>query len=368
MSESTISAKLEESPSGDARSMLNSVINAGKAAVHKVDREQLLALIQNQPGISGPVAIDNLRGSGEVGASSGIVIFTATYDAGSGAVTRDLVLRHAPGSETRLFFEYDMARQFQVQRALQGSVAPVPEPLWLDHDGRHLGVPGYVMVAARGVAPHPSAFLKGPIAEASPQDRERMLDQIMRSMVAIHRTDIHRAGLTHFVMNAPGNTAMQRCINWYWQTWDWVQLPNYQRLVPVHRWLLDHLPEGESELMHGDCTLHNYLFDGSTLTGVLDWEMSSLGRAEADLALQCVANTLFAAPADSGLPLPPGEAEWLARYRDAGGRAVRDFDYFKKFAAYMIVVAVSALQRNLPEAARLAQEPLLRPCWALLEA
>jgi aminoglycoside phosphotransferase (APT) family kinase protein len=355
------------SENDDVRSMVSSVINAGKAAVHQVGAEQVQRFIESQPGVRNLV-LGNVRGAGEVGASSGIVLFTAHYDAGSGPVTRDLVLRHAPGSDTRLFFEYDLARQFRVQRALQDSGAPVPEPLWLDTDGRWLGVPGYVMVAARGVAPHPSAFLKGPIAEATPVDREHMLDQIMRAQVAIHRTDPAMAGLSDFVMSADGHTPLERCINWYWRTWDWVRLPQHERLVRPHRWLLEHVPNGEIELMHGDCTLHNYLFDGTRLTGVLDWEMSSLGRSEADLALQCVGNQLFAAPADSGLPLPPSEDEWLARYRDAGGRRARDFEYFKKFAAYMIVVAVSALQRNLSEEARAAQEPLLRPCWAMLES
>lgn len=356
------------SEADDTRSMIDSVVSTGKAAVHKVGGEQILAFIQNQPGIVGTVGIDQLRGGGEVGASSGIVVFSANYDLGQGPITRDLVLRHAPNSDTRLFYEYDMARQFRVQRALKDSGAPVPEPLWLDADGSSLGVQGFIMVAARGVAPHPSAFLKGPLAEASPADREHMLDQIIRAMVAIHRTDVRAAGLSDFVMNAPGRTPMERCVNWYWQTWEWVRLPQYERLVPVHRWLLEHIPAGDAELMHGDCTLHNYLFEGSSLTAVLDWEMSSLGHAEADLALQCVANQLFAAPVGSGLPMPPSEAEWLARYRDAGGRALRDFAYFRKFAAYMIVVAVSALQRNLSEDARAMQEPLLRPCWDMLEA
>lgn len=352
----------------DVRTLINSVISTGKANVQQIGHAEILAFIQNQPGLVGEVRIDRLRGAGEVGASSGIVLFTVSYDAGNGPQTRDVVLRHAPGSDKRLYFEYDLSRQFRVQRALQGSGAPVPEPLWLDADGRWLGVPGYVMVAASGTAPHPSAFLKGPLAEASSEDRERMIEQIMKSLVAIHRTDIQATGLQDFMMNAPGESPMARLINWYWTTWEWVRLPQYERLKPLHRWLLANVPDGEVELMHGDSTLHNYLFDGTRLTAVLDWEMSSLGRAEADLALQCVGNQLFAAPPGSGLPMPPSEAQWLAYYAQAGGRPLRDFDYFKQFAAYLIIVAVGALQRNMDEDARAAQEPLLRPLWDMVHA
>lgn len=358
--------KQETRQSGDVQSMLNAVISTGKSNVHQISQADILKFIQNQPGIVGTVSIDRLRGAGAVGASSGIVLFTVTYDMGAGAIKRDVVLRHAPGSDTRLFFEYDLSRQFLVQRALQGSGAPVPEPLWLDADGRWLGVPGYVMVAASGTAPHPSAFLKGPLAEASPEDRERMIGEVMKSLVSIHQTDLRARGLEDFVMKAPGTSPLERCINWYWTTWEWVHAAQYETLVPIRKWLLENIPEGEPELMHGDCSLHNYLFEDGRLTAVLDWEMSSLGRAEADLALQTVGNQLFAAPIDSGMPRPPSEQEWLAYYVKAGGRPPRDFEYFKKLAAYMIIVAVVALQRNMAADARAAQEPLLQPLWPMV--
>ena len=352
----------------DVQSMLSSVIGAGKTAVHKIGADEIRRFIENQPDIAGAVDVTVVGDGGEVGASSGTVLFDATFDAGAGRVTRELVLRHAPVSDKRLFFEYDLSRQFQVQRALYGTDVPVPEPLWLDSDGRWLGAAGYVMARVHGRGQHPAAFIQGPIAEASPADREEMLGKIMATLVAIHNTDIKARGLENFVMNAPGIAPLERCINWYWQTWDWVHLPVFERLVPGRRWLLDHLPDGGPELMHGDSTLQNYFFDGTRLAAVLDWEMSCLGRAEADLALQCLSNRIFAAPPDSGLLQPPSEEEWLAMYRAAGGRPLRDFDYFKKFAAYMMIVAVCALQRNMTEADRAAQAPLLQPCWQLVES
>jgi hypothetical protein len=230
----------------DVQSMLSSVIGVGKTAVHKIGAAEIRRFIDNQPGIGGDVDATVLGDGGEVGASSGTVLFDATFDAGHGRVTRELVLRHAPVSDKRLFFEYDLSRQFQVQRALYGTNVPVPEPLWLDPDGRWLGTPGYVMARAHGRGQHPAAFIQGPIAEASPADREEMLGKIMAALVAIHNTDIKARGLENFTMNAPGVAPLERCINWYWQTWDWVHLPVFERLVPVRSWLLDHLPEGDA--------------------------------------------------------------------------------------------------------------------------
>jgi hypothetical protein len=65
---------------------------------------------------------------------------------------------------------------------------------------------------------------------------------------------------------------------------------------------------------------------------------------------------------------PPSEEDWLAMYHAAGGRPLHDFAYFKKLAAYMIIVAVSALQRNMSETDREAPEALLQQLWHLVES
>ena len=354
-------------PPPSAQSVLSSVISTGKSNVRKVAAEDIRRFIQSQPNIVGQVTVSNARSNAEVGASSGIVLFTARYDTGSGPVERPLVLRHAPGSETRLFFEYDLARQFRVQKALQGTALPVPEPLWLDATGEYLGVQAYVMVAISGDVPHPSAFTKGPIADANPADRRLMLDGVLRALAELHRTDYSARGLGDFVMNASGELPIQKCVNWWWQSWEWFQQPSYARLTSVHRWLNDNAPAGRVALMHGDSTLHNYMFRGNKLVAVLDWEMSSLGRPEADIALQCVTNEIFAAPPGSGLLMPPSQAEWLDMYEKAGGQKIEHFAYFRKFATYMVLIAIVGLQRNLPVEVRAAQQSFVDRLWAILE-
>jgi aminoglycoside phosphotransferase (APT) family kinase protein len=350
------------------QSMLNTVISEGKSRVRSVSAAEIERFIRSQPGITGPVVISNVRANAEMGASNGIVLFTAQYDDGSGPVTRDLVLRHAPGSETRLFYEYDLARQFRVQRAMRGTGVPVPEALWLDADGAHFGVPGYVMEMIRGTASHTSAFTRGPLVGATPADREIMLDNVMAALVKIHGLDYAALGLGDFVMNAPGETPLERSINWYWQTWDWINLPIHARMVPVRRWLLENTPSGATALTHGDSMLHNYLFNGTEVVAVLDWEMSTLGPPEVDLAVQCLGNEMFAAPPDSGLLRPPSEADWLARYEKAGGRPAENFPFYKKYAVYFNIIAIEALLRHLPPDARAAQNPLTDRYWAVLES
>jgi len=141
--------------------ILNAVIETGQSSRRALGAVEIERFIEAQSDVDGPVTISNLRGNTKVGASSGIVIFTAEYDLGAGRQSRDLVPRHAPGSDTRLFFEYDLGRQFRVQRAMQGRGLPVPNGLWLDELGEHLGIPGFIMEMNPGEAPNPSAFAVG---------------------------------------------------------------------------------------------------------------------------------------------------------------------------------------------------------------
>jgi aminoglycoside phosphotransferase (APT) family kinase protein len=351
----------------NVQKVLDSVISAGQASRKSVGIAQIERMIAAQPEVSGPVTVRDVRGTAKVGASSGIVIFTADYDDGRGRRARDLVLRHAPGSEGRIFFKYDLGRQFRVQKALQATKLPVPEPLWLDESGEHLGLPGYIMTPVAGEAPNPSAFARGPLADASPADREAMLDAALGALAAVHQLDFKAAGLADFAMPAEGATPMQRCINWYWQTWEWIQDPHYARLVPVRRWLLDNAPAGGETLIHGDSTLHNYLFVGNQLTGMLDWEMSCIGRPESDIALQTLGNELFAAPPDSGITQPPSQNEWLERYARVGGRPLASLDYYRRFSGYMILIALISLQRGVPAEARASQGAFIERLWRAAE-
>ena len=63
------------------------------------------------------------------------------------------------------------------------------------------------------------------------------------------------------------------------------------------RWLEDNLPAPiEPVLVHGDYRLGNLLVEGSTLTGVLDWELAHLGDHHEDLAYGCMTVWRFSRP------------------------------------------------------------------------
>lgn len=80
------------------------------------------------------------------------------------------------------------------------------------------------------------------------------------------------------------------------------------------KWLEDNCPPPvEPVLNHGDYRMGNLLVEGSTLTGVLDWELSHFGDAHEDLAFGCMAVWRFARYDRPALGLG-SIADYLAAY------------------------------------------------------
>ena len=69
----------------------------------------------------------------------------------------------------------------------------------------------------------------------------------------------------------------------YWKTFDVTPSPAELYLFD---WLFNNIPQNDNKasMVHGDFSLHNFLYDGEAITAVLDWEGSHLGDPAEDLA------------------------------------------------------------------------------------
>lgn len=85
------------------------------------------------------------------------------------------------------------------------------------------------------------------------------------------------------------------------------------------RWLEDNCPPPvEPALNHGDYRMGNLLVEGSTLTGVLDWEIAHFGDRHEDLAFGCMAVWRFARYDRPALGLGSIE-DYIASYEAEAG-------------------------------------------------
>ncbi|MFL0672682.1 MAG: phosphotransferase family protein [Erythrobacter sp.] len=88
------------------------------------------------------------------------------------------------------------------------------------------------------------------------------------------------------------------------------------------KWLEDNCPPPvEPVLTHGDYRMGNLLVEGSTLTGVLDWEIAHFGDRHEDLAFGCMAVWRFARYDRPALGLGSIE-DYIAAYEAEAGVAI----------------------------------------------
>lgn len=102
------------------------------------------------------------------------------------------------------------------------------------------------------------------------------------------------------------------------------------------KWLEDNCPAPvEPVLNHGDYRMGNLLVEGSTLTGVLDWELAHFGDPHEDLAFGCMAVWRFARYDRPALGLGSTE-DYFAAYEAESGTRV-DPDRFRFWTIYRTV-------------------------------
>lgn len=102
------------------------------------------------------------------------------------------------------------------------------------------------------------------------------------------------------------------------------------------RWLEDNCPAAvEPVLNHGDYRMGNLLVEGSTLTGVLDWEIAHFGDRHEDLAFGCMAVWRFARYDRPALGLGSIE-DYIAAYEAEAGITI-DLGRFRFWTIYRTV-------------------------------
>lgn len=309
--------------------------------------ERLTRLMAAQPDVRNPI-VSNVRPVGTAaGGSNGTLLFSATYDAHEGRVEKSLVLRFLPAQG--LFHRYEVREQFLLQRALERSEVPVAAQLWLDEEGAYLTRPGYVMEQREGQSSAMAWMTDGIIAEASPVERREMSLNYVRSLAAIHAVDWRGAGLQWLENRAAGSKPTEREVNWYWDALIWSGDEEYKdRFGVVRDWLIANEPtDVDTVLCHGDANFGNYLYKGTQVSAVLDWEMAFLGAPEADITFLKVGDSILL----SEVEFPKGVLsydEMRAEYERISGRTLKHIDYFELFSIFRLGIINVLAMKHFP--------------------
>jgi len=245
---------------------------------------------------------------------------------------------------------HDMLREARVITSLHGH-ARVPEVLAVCDDESVIGAPFYVMDFVEGNAPQTSI----PDTLDTPEDRSRMSEELIDSLVELHAVDWRAAGLEGF---GKPTGYLERQLRRFLGLWDINRTRELPAVEQVGKWLGDHLPESPAAtVVHGDFRLGNVLFAPEAparLVAILDWEMSTIGDPLADLGYLCL---FWSDPDDPPAPMSDAAGltradgflrrdEVVARYEEASGRSMRDAHWYQVLALWKLIVFMEGNYRR----------------------
>jgi aminoglycoside phosphotransferase (APT) family kinase protein len=271
------------------------------------------------------------------GLSSETVLFDLAIPHPSGTARQRIlpcVLRLAADPDAYAVFPaYDMELQYRtIATVAERTRVPVPELLWLETDPGPLGAPFFVMKYVDGRVPPdlmPYTYGDNWLFDAAPDDRLHL----ERSTVAV-LAELH---------TIPGDGTLRQHVDAQRAYYTWV----VDGLVPspvierAFAWLDAHWPSdpGPSVLSWGDARIGNILYqpDGFDPAAVLDWEMTSSGPRELDLAWLIYLHRFFQDLTESsghpGLPDFLDRARVADTYASLSGHTPRDLDFHTLYAA-----------------------------------
>jgi aminoglycoside phosphotransferase (APT) family kinase protein len=291
--------------------------------------ERLAAWIRDQVADADEVRVHGLDRI-ELGHSAEMLTLTVTTVTAEAERALDVVVRLRP-PEPGLLEPYDLQRQFEILRALDGTDVRAPRALWIEPSGDVLGRPFFVMERMEG-----EVWEREPIpaeVEAEPGRLRRMCESMVDQFAAVHLVDLRATGLDalgdgrHYVGSELDHweSEMRR-----------VQLGP----LPALERLLEELRRQQPEpcprvtLVHGDPKPGNVAFVGDTASAVFDWELASIGDPLADVGYLEI---MWALPVGvTSRPSSLGVEEFVARWEKRTGITAAHREWYRAMQAFKL--------------------------------
>jgi aminoglycoside phosphotransferase (APT) family kinase protein len=193
------------------------------------------------------------------------------------------VLRRPPtGAVTRS--AHDVAREFQVMRALEQTEVPVARTVALCRDAAVIGADFTVVEYVEGATIRTQANLDA-LDEAQVA---ACAEGLVAALAALHRVDHRSVGLEKFGRSDAYASRQLRTWSGQWGLVASGPSPLAEQLL---RGLLENVPvQGSATIVHGDYRVDNTIVDlddPGPVRAIVDWELSTIGDPVADVAMMC---------------------------------------------------------------------------------
>jgi aminoglycoside phosphotransferase (APT) family kinase protein len=262
--------------------------------------------------------------------------------------SREMILRRPPfGSKVKT--AHDMSREFRVLSKLHAHYPPAPQVLLFCDDVSVLGAPFYLMEPIHGVILRSDV---PPGLNFSPGVARRVSESLLDNLALLHGLDYNQIGLAD--LGKPQGYLERQVRGWI-ERYHGSKTHDIPEVETISNWIQQHMPASSgAALIHNDYKYDNVVLDPSDLTkitGVLDWEMCTIGDPLADLGSALAYWIDSSDPAEIletrwGPTTYPGSltrAQLAQRYAKKTGRDISDVAFYLVFARFKIVVIVQQI-------------------------
>jgi len=221
-------------------------------------------------------------------------------EAGVDGEKRNWVLRTDAAS--RMAMSHDRANEYYCLKAAHEAGAKVPEPIAVSRDTSIIGAPFMIVGQVAGYAQGRNMVRD----EKVMNDGGALAGELGRTLARIH--SVHPPGKDLGFLELPGKSPALVQVEQMRANLDLVSEPR-PALEYVLCWLERNAPDcAQPVLCHGDYRTGNYMVDGGTLTGILDWEFCHWGDPHLDIGWFCARCWRFGADDREAGGIGPREA------------------------------------------------------------
>lgn len=293
------------------------------------EQNSLIALNQYLQEQGNPIAVVNTI-TRFTGGYSNLTYLLQTNDTA-------YVLRMPPHG-AQIKSAHDMGREFRVLQLLKPHYNKVPTPILYCQSAEIIGAPFYIMEKLEGVILRAQNAPKMQIPSAT---FDQLSGALLDNLAALHALDIESTGLTQ--LGKPEGYVQRQVEGWVKRYYA-AETDKIDTMDASAQWLQQHLPPAQAPaFLHNDYKYDNLVLDPDDLTritGVLDWEMSTVGDPLMDLGaslaywFEAGEEEVFKNYNLSWLPGNYNRRQVIDRYAAKTGRDLSNISFYYAFGLF----------------------------------
>ncbi|HSJ38811.1 MAG TPA: phosphotransferase family protein [Planococcus sp. (in: firmicutes)] len=245
---------------------------------------------------------------------------------------------------------HDMEREFKILQSLAPVFPAAPKPYVFSDDPTIAGSPFFVMERRHGIVLD-TEFPEG--MEVTAAMGRKISEKMVDTLVELHAIDPSQTALAEM---AKPEGFLERQVSGWIGRYERAKTDDIEEVEALKKWMVDNIPESqEPTIIHYDFKLNNAMFndDFSEITGLFDWEMTTVGDPLADLG---AAMSYWIQGDDpellkNGMGKPPvtvndgfySREEFIRSYAEKSGRDVSQIDFYLTFAYFKLAVIVQQI-------------------------